>query len=921
VQDRRAPLDIFVGREAELDRVAGVVALVESGQPWLVAIEGDPGVGKTSLARRCLAQARGLRVLSARGDQGETDLDFGLVDQLFRAAGGAIAPVPPADGTGPAASSFTVGARLLEVVGAQQAAGAVAIFVDDLQWADRPSVEALTFMLRRLSVDPVLAVVIYRGPGGLLDEAARRLLRSVENRIRIPLDGLGLDEVASLAAALMAGPLDDEAVQRLYRGTRGHPLYLCTVLSEGFDFDLRAPGRWTLPRSLAAAIGDHLRVLPPETRSVLELLAVLNLRMPLAQLGQAAQVESPGTAIEPAVASGLVASWPEEPTCPVEIRHPLVRDAIYADITAARRRLLHARVASVVSESASWEHRVAALDHPDEGLAAELEHLADEEVAGGHLVLAATHLRWASDISPARTDRERRLLTAALHLPLADEPRGLALRPAVEEAAPSPLRSCVLGTMATSSGQLAEAVRWFSQALAQARDDPAGQPLAALVAGRLAGMYVTLGEGEKAMTPARWALGTGDLDAAAASQVRALIAVGTCQVAGPRVALAELGYLDADPARVSPADVDGLAFRGVFRLVAGDLGQAVRDLTAAVRMVRRGATLTLGLRAYCYLALAQYLAGAWDDVLLTAEQGLSAAAMHTRRYEQPMLHLAAVCVPAGRGAAEEAEHHARLAEEAAASLDYGQEGMYAAMARALVCQAAGDYLGMADTLDPWHDDAALDGRSRMYAVLWRPLLAEGLIGSGQAEQAALVLDQLRVGSGQVSYIQPALAWLDGWLAEQRDHPEEALRIYQRGEGTVSTRSPVHAARLLLAHGRLLRRTGNRKDAVERLRRAHALFSALRAAPFIARTEAELAECHLPGGQAKKKQSVLALTSRETEVTHLVGKGLSNPEIAAELFISRKAVEYHLGNIYAKCGVQGRQQLRRFAEQWRQPATV
>jgi DNA-binding CsgD family transcriptional regulator len=413
------------------------------------------------------------------------------------------------------------------------------------------------------------------------------------------------------------------------------------------------------------------------------------------------------------VASGLVAWWPEEPTCPVEIRHPLVRDAIYADITAARRRLLHARAASVVSESASWEHRVAALDHPDESLAAELEHLADEEVAGGHLVLAATHLWWASDISPARADRERRLLTAALYLPLADEPRGLALRPAVEEAAPSPLR----------------------------------------------------------------------------------------------------------------------------------------------------------------------------------------------------------------GAAEEAEHHARLAEEAAASLDYGQEGMYAAMARALVCQAAGDYLGMADALDPWHDDAALDDRSRMYAVLWRPLLAEGLIGSGQAERAALVLEQLRVGTGQVSYIQPALAWLDGWLAEQRDHPEEALRIYQRGEGTVSTRSPVHTARLLLAHGRLLRRTGNRKDAVERLRQAHALFSALRAAPFIARTEAELAECHLPGGQAKTKQSVLALTSRETEVAHLVGKGLSNPEIAAELFISRKAVEYHLGNIYAKCGVQGRQQLRRFAEQWRQPAMV
>ncbi len=134
-------------------------------------------------------------------------------------------------------------------------------------------------------------------------------------------------------------------------------------------------------------------------------------------------------------------------------------------------------------------------------------------------------------------------------------------------------------------------------------------------------------------------------------------------------------------------------------------------------------------------------------------------------------------------------------------------------------------------------------------------------------------------------------------------------------------SPVYTARLLLAHGALLRRTGNRRDAVERLRRANGLYQALRAAPFIARVEEELAACHLPGTPAKKQQPVLALTSRETEVAHLVGKGLSNPEIAAELFISRKAVEYHLGNIYAKCGLHGRQELRRFVGQWRQPTAV
>jgi DNA-binding CsgD family transcriptional regulator len=694
-------------------------------------------------------------------------------------------------------------------------------------------------------------------------------------------------------------------------GPGGHPSYLRGALSEESGLD---------PRSLAAAVDDHLWALPTETRGLLEMLSVLNLRMPLAQLGQAAQVSSPSAAIEPAVASGLVDWWPEEPSGPVQIRHLPVRDAIYGGITAARRQVLHARAAAVVSESASWEHRVAALEHPDESLAAELERLAGEEAAANHLVLAATHLQWASDISPDRDGRERRLLTAALYLTLADESHDLALRPAVEAAAPSALRGCVLGTMAFSSGQLGEAERWFSQALAQAQSDPHSQPLAAMIASRLAATHGLLGNGDKAMTFGRRALATGSLDAAAVSRTRTLVAIGASQVAGPRQALAELGNLDADPARVGPIDVDALSFRGVFHLLAGDLSQAVGDLAASVRLVRRGATLTLGLRAYFYLALAQYLAGEWDDLLRTAEEALSAVAVHSRRYDLPLLHLAAACVPAGRGAAEDAERHAALAEEAAASLDYGQERLYAAMARALVCQASGDYLGMADALDPWRDDAALDDRSRLYAVLWRPLLAEGLAGSGQADQAAAVVDQLRAQGGEVSYLQPALAWLDGWLAELRGNPVEAERIYQRGEDTASTRSPVYTARLLLAHGRLLRRTGNRKDAVDRLRRAHALFLGLRAAPFAARAEAELAACRLPAGPAKQ-QPVLALTSRETEVAHLVGQGLSNPEVAAELFISRKAVEYHLGNIYAKCGLNGRQQLRRFVEQWRQPATV
>jgi DNA-binding CsgD family transcriptional regulator len=712
--------------------------------------------------------------------------------------------------------------------------------------------------------------------------------------------------------------LGSDAIGRLHDRTGGHTLYLQTLLTDPEGSERIGLEAIAVPPSLAAAIGDQLAVLSAPTRSLLEMLAVVNRRMPLALLGGAAGVDQPSAAIEPATRAGLVDLSSDEPSRPVVIRHGLQRDAIYAGMTAERRRELHARAVPLVDEASAWAHRVASLESPDEGLAAQLERLAGDEAASGRLALAATHLQWASDISSVRSGRERRLLAAALHLMLAEEARGLALRPAVEASGPSPLRSCVLGAMAFSSGQLAEAEMQFSEALAEARTSLDSQPLAAMIANRLAGTYTLLGDGEKVMTFGKWALATGYLDAAASSQTRTLIAIGASQVAGPPAALAELGHLNADPAHVGLVDVDGLSFRGVFRLLSGDLGKAVSDMTASLRMVRKGATITLGLRAYAYLALAQYLAGAWDDVLLTSEQGFSAAAIHSRRYELPLLHLAAGCVPAGRGVAGEAERHARLAEEVAASLDYGQERLYAAMARALVCQASGDYLGMADALGQWRDDSTLDGRSRMYGILWRPLLAEGLVGSGQSEQAAAVLAQLRAENGQVSYLQPALAWLEGWLAEQQSTPDEAGRIYQRGEDTASTESPVHTARLLLAHGRLLRRTGQRRQAVERLRRANDLYLALRAVPFITRTDEELTACGLRQEPAKR-HSALEMTGRETEVAHLIEQGMTNAEIAAELFITPKAVEYHLGNIYAKFGLKGRQQLRRLLSDSRRPA--
>src|SRR5215467_14500910 len=397
--------DVFVGRKAELAGLADVLARARQGEPWLVTIEGESGVGKTALARRSLTPSSGLITLWARADPSEADFEYGLIGQLLRGVDRqALARYPLLAGEVVRSSPFAVGVQLLGIIGELQRAGPVVLVIDDVQWADRRSVEALSFAFRRLSVDAVAVILIVRGDRDQLDATTRRMLLSVAQQRRIVLPGLSVTDVAPLAAALGAGPLGSGAIRRLHDRTGGHTLYLRTVLSDHEGLERLDRETAVVPASLAAAIGDQLAGLPAPTRAVLEMMATVNGQVPLALLGEAAGVPEPTAAIEPAARAGLADLSPDEPTRPVAIRHALQRDAIYGGMTAGRRRELHARAVTIVDEASGWAHRVASLDRPDESLAAQLELLASSEAATGRLALAATHLLWASDISPARAE-------------------------------------------------------------------------------------------------------------------------------------------------------------------------------------------------------------------------------------------------------------------------------------------------------------------------------------------------------------------------------------------------------------------------------------------------------------------------------------------------------------------------------------
>ena len=209
----------FVGREQELARLAVLADKVRSGNPQVVCVRGQAGIGKTTMVRRFVADLTDFTVLLATGDAAETALDLGVVGQLVRRLAD--------DGvhTEPELSPLAVGAQLLDLLGRLQADGSVALVVDDLQWADAPSVQALGFVLRRIWADQVLVVVVSREDGERLD----RLARSGPSATVIELSGLATDDVARLSRVVAGRLLPDAAAERLRDYTGGHPLHLRRV--------------------------------------------------------------------------------------------------------------------------------------------------------------------------------------------------------------------------------------------------------------------------------------------------------------------------------------------------------------------------------------------------------------------------------------------------------------------------------------------------------------------------------------------------------------------------------------------------------------------------------------------------------------------------------------------------------------------
>jgi len=901
---------LFVGRAAELAVLEAAAAAARRGEPRVVLVEGEAGIGKSSLLAQFASGVADAAVLRASGDEAELLLPYGVAAQLVASARGAGGSPPGlltsdlSDGVDPLA----VGADLVVWLGQFQKM--VLAVIDDLQWADGPSARALLFAVRRLQADRVLVVVSAR-PGELTrpGEGWLRFLAGDYRASRVRLGGLGPRDVAALGRELGVGELPPRAAGRLLEETGGNPLYCRAVLEEagagGLD---RLGGTLDVPRSLAGVVLGRVGALSPAARQLVAAAAVLGDHCELAAAAALADLDDPLPAL--GEAAGILI---EEPGgAGIGFSHLLVRRAVYGDLSPARRRRLHQRAAGLVGRDGALAHRVAAAVGPDDGLAGELETAGREARRLGRTAQAAAWLAQAATVSSEPPAADRRLLDALEILVTCGDVAGAEVLAAQVAAGGSSVRrSWLLGVLDFLAGRADTAEARLREAW-QTHDPARETAVGAAAATWLAALCSVAGRIPEAI---EWAERAAAAAAPAAVRHLALGMLAVALVADRRVpeGLARLACLPAAPADVLREDTDTLVLRGMARVLAEDLAGGIADLSTAAARLRAGVPLRYASNCLGCLAGAEWRIGSWDDAVVHAELAVSLARDADRVLDFGFVHSAAAVVPALRGDWEVADAHVRMASQAGQVSGASEAIAAAATARAWLAMARGDLEGVVAAAAA----VRAAGRAKFVGRIgvqgrydWRILEIDALMGlgrPGQAETALAELEAFLSPAGQASALVAA-ARLRGDLAAAAGRQAAAATAFEtawrRAEGL---RVPLALAQLEISDGRRLRAADQREQAVARLRSARQRLTMLGARPFVQACDRELAAADAPEGP-QTPPTLPGLTPAEQAVARLVATGRTNRQAAGELYVSVKTIEYHLGNIFAKLGIRSRKDL-------------
>lgn len=905
----------FVGRSEEVQLLTNYARKAQQGEPRLLVVEGEPGIGKTALIRRVAEEMEGdFALWWAACDPAEKDIRFGVLQQWARHIRVQATERPLltglTQGQTSGVSAVEAAGELLLFLREEAKRRPILLVVDDLQWSDEASLRVLRTLVRRWWHERLVLLLSCRpgkGAAGTRDGTQRWVTQAKHGRL-IQLGGLSLDDFTALTRQVGQAELEPWAVRRLHQHTDGSPLYAHSVLAEASAEALTDTSRrLPVPHSLAGAVERQIQRLEPDSRKLLDALAVLDKKVPLALAAAVANVANPPAALAPLLSARLVKWWPDQPTTPLCIEHALQSQAIYEAMSPQQRHALHAAAAPLVDVTSSWVHKVAAVSRPDPDLANELEEEANQQAAAGQSVRAAAFLLWAAELSDARTSREKRLLTAITHVLSANYTlRDKALHDAARDCAPCPARDYVLGRLAVARSDFTEAERLFTHALATSDPDLEPQTVA-LCCTWLGTIHVWRDDVRKALPLLEKALQLGMPSSNSTDYARSMYALACSGVYGAERALQELTaqipWPPQDPEQTALSDTALLRPRGIVSLCAGDYRKASMDLTVLTGRQRNGLIADVRANDYILLAKAQWLQGDWDAAMINAEHAVTLDANDGPLSRRAKGHAMAAVVTAGRGHWALAHQHHQTSRDNAHKSALYIDTWWTLWADAWISHAQGDPAATARTLLPmFHRNTGIS-RARMFS--WLPLLAEAQIRLGDFDRAEDTLNELRTHTASPLY-QLVSSWLTGLMAHSAHDHDTAQTAFEQGLVLPDLVAPLYQTMLRHDYARMLLQLGRPKDAIPHLRTVDNFYTDLGAAPYAERAAADLDAC---GATCHQRNSLaIHLTEREHTIAHLAAQGLTNGEIAGKLYVSTKTVEYHLSNVYTKLSLTSRRQL-------------
>ncbi|MYR06552.1 helix-turn-helix transcriptional regulator [Gordonia sp. SID5947] len=832
-------------------------------RPGFITIVGDAGIGKSTVLQR-LAQVAG-----------ETGVDTCLLS----------------DGAVP-------GTVVDEII--ESAAEPVLLLADDADQND-DLVRDVAAQVRSCRDTPILVVLAASRPTPAISALLPDTLR---------LSGLDRDDIAALAIA-RGRVLHPVVVDRLTEHTQGNPRDAIALLDElpsgvwsRVDVELPAPARVVLD------VRRRLAVCKQPTRALIEAIAVLSDSDSLGTAVALAEIDDPLAAVDEALRTGLVVA----PTAltPAQaqprVAGTLIRAAILEVMGIRAVGDLHRRAASVVADPVrQLHHRVAATANPDPALADALDSLARDRGSDGAWAEAAGLFQQAGRLTPDPLIRETRSTLALDALLAAGDCVGAgALVPQVESLRETPLRNAALAYLAILRGRAAEAQVRLDRAwdIVSFDRDP---DTAALIAQRYVLHNLVRCQGTELVEWADRAITMAGSRSPAGVEAAVIRGLGLAWSGRSAEAVAEYAAL-TEQIRFGAQAQRATMGRGWLQLGLDDVGAARSNLETAVSMANLGGSARISLWALGWLARTQFLTGDWEPALHSVEQGRVLARTSGIALATPLLNWTAAQIHSLRG--DWGEAHRSAQEAATAAGDYEIMRIPDLLARGQIAEAAADYGKVRRTLEPLTRMAEeVPGLGEPGWWPWVDVLANALVIDGQLDAADDLLrpyEELveqrghRSASARLKYARGRLLGATGDIHKARNTFEEALELLD------GLPLRYDLARVNFAYGQTLRRAGKRRAADVVMGTAREMYLSLGAGTYVERCERELKAGGL--NVLRSDRDAVDLTPQEEAVTEFVSRGMSNREVAAELYISPKTVQYHLTRIYAKLGIRSRSEL-------------